>query len=298
MVLKANFCFHPILLTTLLGMVLFVSCSKNDPVKPIGNATGPESSTGNSPVSDAPIEYKFIAALLYQDETVSKERVFSYDQGKLVGDYERWLTQFDYNEQGKILAQSICSAQNIADEDPADYECAQFLEMRTHGYTQGLLNSYKEEKLDENQTVIFSSIVTLIQDDMGNVFSEVYDASDGNIEDHSYNYNDQGNLLSHRIKYIAQNTSIAFTFEFDDNINPLYPLWKDFGYYLGISSDETLLTPVFLKHNITRIFRNNVLELEVDYTYDGKGYPLTAFFTRHLAGGAIKKGGITYAYKN
>jgi hypothetical protein len=209
-----------------------------------------------------------------------------------------WSSQFEYNAENRLLVQSVCGAGDVTNDSGLGFNCTRISENRFYDYTLGKLNHYGTEKLDEEGNVIFNASVTVNQDDRGNIISELYNNGPNTSQNHTYIYTDQDNIRKKRVAYLPGNTTEDITYEVDDGVNPFFPLWKTYGYYRGPANDKTVLSPMFSPQNVTRVYVNNMLKLEVDYTYDAKGYPLTASIKRYVSGSSFIEAEISYSYAN
>lgn len=284
--------------------ILYAACTKSDPIAPLVLQDDQTATPMDNEVGIPQPDYKFLRTLAYVDEDGSKRSIFTYENDALVREdfifvgLNAWSSQFEYNAQNRLEVQSLCSAEDITKVNGTDFECNQIFELRSYSYNNDKLGQYSSEKFDESGIVIFNESVTINLDDRGNIISELYNNSPNSSQNHSYIYTDQDNIRKKRVVYLPTNTTEEFTYEVDDGINPFYPLWQAFGYYRKPASDQTLLSPMFTPHNVTKVFVDNVLKLEVDYTYDPKGYPLLATFKRHINSGSFREGTISYTYSN
>jgi len=51
------------------------------------------------------------------------------------------------------------------------------------------------------------------------------------------------------------------------------------------------------KQNATKVFKDNELELEANYTYDTDGYPISCGFTEYLYSGGSRSGNVIFTYQ-
>ncbi len=283
---------------------LLAACSNSDSIVPLAPVANPGSIPKDNGVVPPLPEYRFLRALAYQDGEGSQRRSFTYGRGTMVREdfvfqgLRVWSSQFEYNAENRLLVQSICGAGDVTNDSGLDFNCNQTSENRFYDYTLGKLNQYGTEKLDEGGNVIFNASVTINQDDRGNIISELYNNGPNTSQNHTYIYTDQDNIRKKRVAYLPGNTTEDITYEVDDGVNPFYPLWKTYGYYREPANDKTLLSPMFSPNNVTRLYVNNVLKLEVDYTYDAKGYPIFASIKRYVSGSSFIEGEISYSYAN
>jgi hypothetical protein len=297
--------FKDFLVLAVMGITfLFAACSKSDPIVPrVINSGQNGTPEGNGAPTSQP-DYRFLRALAYEDGDGSQRRSFSYDGGAMVREdfvfngMKAWSSQFEYGAQNQLEVQSVCAAGDITNDSGLDFKCTRILELRSYDYSAGKLGLFRTEKLDEGGNVIFNASVTVNQDDRGNIISELYNNGPTTSQNHTYIYTDQDNIRKKRVAYLPGNTTEELTYEVDDGVNPFYPLWKTYGYYQGPTNDKTLLSPMFSPHNVTKVYLDNVLKLEVDYTYDAKGYPVFASFKRYVNGSSFIEGAISYGYSN
>ncbi|MGB5274528.1 MAG: hypothetical protein WBN39_10780 [Flavobacteriaceae bacterium] len=284
--------------------LLFAACSNSEPVVPLAPVANPGSTPKDNGVVPPTPEFRFLRSLAYRDGDGSQRRSFGYSGGTMVREdfvfqgLQVWSSQFEYNAENKLLEEFICATGDVTNDSGIDFKCARISEKRFYDYTLGKLDHHGTEKLDEQGNVIFNESVTVNQDDRGNIISELYNNGPDTSQNHTYIYTDQDNIRKKRVAYLPGNTTEDITFEVDDGVNPFFPLWKTYGYYREPANDKTVLSPMFSPQNVTRVYVNNILKLEVDYTYDAKGYPLTASIKRYVSGSSFIEGDITYTYAN
>ncbi|MGJ5642895.1 hypothetical protein [Formosa sp. S-31] len=114
-------------------------------------------------------------------------------------------------------------------------------------------------------------------------FGEGYEYNAGYERSAYFTYDSNGTLLTSRNE---DNTGVL-SYEFDDKINPFYPLWKSFGYYMDPEIGIYDVTFTFFEHNPTKIFKNGELYFEASYTYDSDGYPKTCNYKRYNSSGDV-----------
>lgn len=283
---------------------LLAACSNDDPTAPLAPVANPSAIPIDNGVVPPLPEYRFLRTLAYQDGDGSLRRSFGYDGGRIIREdfifqgLKVWSGQFEYNAQNQLLMAFICAIGDVTNDSGTDFKCTQISEKRSYNYTLGKLDRYGTEKLDERGNVIFNASVTVNQDDRGNIISELYNNGPNTSQNHTYIYTDQDDIRKKRVAYLPGNTTEDITYEVDDRVNPFYPLWKTYGYYREPANDKTLLSPMFSPHNVTRVYVNNMLKLEVDYTYDAKGYPIFASIKRYVSGSSFIEGEISYSYAN
>ncbi|MRX64374.1 hypothetical protein [Maribacter luteus] len=285
-----------LILINLLCLASCSSTSNNDEKDALNNPNQVDLPDSNTD-SDSSNDYRFIKNLYYEDHNGSVTRVFEYKNEFLVKDFDLFLIQLEYGTENKIINQKYCRAEDITPTNIQEQSCSEFIRAQSYNYSNGMLSSFLSQEINDNQEVFDSHQIILSYDDIGNITSEVYNI-DG-LQNHYYAYNDNGNILTHRVEYLPENSSYTLTYEFDNKFNPLYPLWKEFGYYREPWDDDTILTPMFLEHNVTKVFNNGQLTLEVKYTYDDDDYPVFAAFTRYfINAGTSRNGSVTYEYLN
>ena len=285
-------------------ILFFTACSNDEPRAPLAPVANPSSTPKDNGVVPPPPEFRFLRTLAYQDGEGSQRISFGYSGGTMIREdfvfqgMLVWSSQFEYNAENRLQVQSICGAGDVSNDSGLDFNCTRIAENRFYDYTLGKLDHYGTEKLDEGGNVVFTASVTINQDDRGNIISEQYNNGPNTSQNHTYIYTDQDDIRKKRVVYLPGNTTEDITYEVDDGVNPFYPLWKTYGYYREPANDKTLLSPMFSPHNVTRVYVNNVLKLEVDYTYGPKGYPLTASIKRYVSGSSFIEAEISYSYAN
>lgn len=283
---------------------LFAACSNSEPLAPLAPVANPGSTPKDNGAAPPLPEYLFLRGLAYQDGDGSQRRSFTYVGGTMVREdfvfqgMKVWSSQFEYNAENKLLEEFICATGDVTNDSGIDFKCTRISEKRSYNYTNGKLGLFGTEKLDEGGNVVFNASVTVNQDDRGNIISELYNNGPNTSQNHTYIYTDQDNIRKKRVAYLPGNTTEDITYEVDGGVNPFYPLWKTYGYYREPANDKTLLSPVFSPNNVTRVYVDNVLKLEVDYTYGPKGYPISASIKRYVNGSSFIEGDISYSYAN
>lgn len=255
----------------LLIAVTFLSCSK-------------ESTESSNP--ENPENFKLLKRVTYTDFYWGEQNLdFSYSDGLLVkenGGGE--LVYYEYNSDGKISLRQECSDQNLSDINLDSYNCSEFYPATTYIYENGKLKTFGPDEM----------FIKFNYDGNGNLISEV-DTGGPTTESSYYTYNNQGNITT--MDLIDQDGEVyRVTYEYDGKINPFYVLWKKYGYFVDQEFQPYDLVSSVFKQNATKVFTNNILDMEANYTYDSDGYPISCGFTEYLSNGSTRQGTVTFTY--
>lgn len=252
----------------LIILALFITCSKDSDTNPNENSE----------------TYKLLKRVTYTDFYWGQMNLdFAYSNGLLVkenGGGE--FVYYEYNSENKISLEKECSDQNLDDILVDSYNCAAFYPPRTYIYENGKLKTFGPEAMG----------VTFNYDVKGNLISEV--STSVGSESAYYTYDNNGNILS--MKLTDGYSEFTTTYEYDGKKNPFYGLWKKFGYFEDQEFEPYDLVSSIFKQNATKVFNDNKLKLEANYTYDADGYPISCGFIEHLSGGGTREGTVTYTY--
>ncbi len=119
-------------------------------------------------------------------------------------------------------------------------------------------------------------------DENGRIISVIETIEGDNYNQSTYTtYDSKGNVISYRIGPENSEDTSLYTFQFDDKINPFYSLWLKFGFFIDLEVNPYDIMPMNFKHNPIKIFENNVLKFDINYTYDKDGYPLSCGYTKY-----------------
>lgn len=234
------------------------------------------------------INYKFPKTITYPDfwsgGTIRQD--FAYFNGLLIKERDGGeMNYFEHNNDGKIVLRKECADQGIADENIDTYECQGFYDSTLYNYENGQLVSYSDSSGNVGCTI-------LEYDSSGNLISDFCDSQYS--ENIYYTYDNNGNILTMTLSY--QGSSSVITFEYDGKKNPYYGLYRTFGFEGSISSGPYGLVSSLFKQNATKVYRNNELKKEANYTYDVDGYPISCGFTEYLNDGTTRQGTIQFTY--
>lgn len=269
--------FKPTIIVTLLAIIfLGYSCGKDSDDPP-----NDDNSNDNEEIIE---NYKLLKKITYTDFWWGEMNLdFSYSNGLLVKENNGGeLVYYEYNIDNKISLAKECSDQNLTDINIDSYDCSAFYQPSTYIYENGKLKTFGPDVKD----------ITFNYDTKGNLISEVSTASMS--ESIYYTYDNEGNILS---KEITDGSSgFTTTFEYDGKKNPFYGLWKKFGYFEDQGFEPYDLVSSIFKQNATKIFKNNKLELEANYTYDSDGYPISCGFIEYLNDGTTREGNVLFTY--
>ena len=130
-------------------------------------------------------------------------------------------------------------------------------------------------------------------DQNGNLISDIETPPSESLY---YTYDSNGIVQT---KHVTDgNSSYTLTFEWDGKNNPFYVFWKEYNYYDwgGQGFEPYEMVSCINKHNAKKIFKDNILVTEANYTYDTDGYPTSCAFTEHLGGGETRQGTVTFTY--
>lgn len=252
----------------LIISALFINCSKD---------SDPNSNENTE-------EYKLLKRVTYTDFYWGQMNLdFAFSNGLLVKENDGGeLLYYEYNSENKISLEKECSDQNLDDILIDSYNCASFYPPRTYVYENGKLKTFGPEVID----------FTINYNVNGNLISEV--STSLGSESIYYTYDNGGNILS--MEVTDGSSEFIITFEYDGKKNPFYGLWKKFGYFEDQEFEPYDLVSSIFKQNATKIFKNNKLVTEANYTYDADGYPISCGFIEHLSNGGTREGTVTYIY--
>lgn len=134
---------------------------------------------------------------------------------------------------------------------------------------------------------------TLNFDNKGNLISDIFPVGADSLY---YTYDNNGNVSS---MFVTDgNDGYTITYVFDGKKNPFNVLWEKYGYYDwgGQSFEPYEFVSCINKQNATKVFKDNILITEANYTYDTDGYPVSCGFIEHLSGGGTREGTVTFTY--
>lgn len=224
------------------------------------------SHTQNITVEDnSSVDFNFLNFMSDGDDSVT----VTYSDGLLTGfDDQGAAYTFTYNSDNKLS-----TAVNQHGEVLSFTYVGGKIDKIIYSYTDGSLSWEDQFNYDSG----------------GRIESIIENKNDGYDQSDYYAYDASGILES---RQIGQSGSV-YSFEFDDMLNPFYPIWETFGFLIDLEDSIYDILPMFIQHNPTKILRNGEVILEATYTYDTDGYPSSANFTN--SGGT---GSVNYQYQN
>lgn len=260
----------------LLISALIASCSKDSS----------DDSEIDNPSNDE--TFKYLKKVTYTDFSYGVQNIdFSYQDGLLIKENDGGeLVYFEYNSDKKIIKVKECSDSNLTNINTDNYNCTAFYPSGLYTYTNGKLSGYNNS---QNEKVASFSL-----DQNGNLISDIPLSQDS--ESIYYTYDNNGNVLTKKVKYGSSEN--IYTFVWDGKKNPFNVFWKKYSYYDwgGQSIKPYNSVSCINKQNATKVFYNNVLKMETNYTYDTDGYPTSCAFTEYLSGGGTRQGTVTFTY--
>lgn len=233
--------------------------------------------------------FKYLKKVTYTDFSYGMQNLtFAYKDGLLIKENDGGeLVYFEYNADKKIITEKECSDNNLSDINIDTYNCSAFyLSEGLYTYTNGKLSGF-----NNSQNV---KVVTFNLDQNGNLISDIPTGQDS--ESLHYTYDTNGNVLTKIIKYGT--SEITYTFVWDGKQNPFNVFWKKYSYYDwgGNSIKPYNFVSCINKQNAKKVYKNNELIMEANYTYDTDGYPVSCSFKEYLSGGGTRQGTVTFTY--
>ncbi|MCM4172463.1 hypothetical protein DHD32_13295 [Arenibacter sp. TNZ] len=227
-----------------------------------------------------------------KSENNNKEDLVSIKLLKSVVDDREW-TERDDSIEITYTNNLMQTFDDIGEKQYIEYNSDNKVSKSTNQFDEVKEFFYEEARLqmisDGEKNVVFNF------DKNGNITS-VIEAVEGEYNQSTYTtFNSKGDVVTYRIGPENTEHTSVYTFDFDDKINPFYSLWSEFGFFIDLEVYPYDIIPLNFKHNPTKIYEDNELELEINYTYDDDGYPISCRYTKYSSTGE-SSGNVLFTY--